>query len=71
MVSDVNDNSPQFEEDSYFVNVVETDATRSDVLVARIGHVSATDADVGRNATINYTIMSGNPGKSTMAIHSH
>ena len=50
---------------------METDTTqeqmRNDVLVVSIGHVSATDADDGRSATINYTIISGNPGKFTVA----
>lgn len=71
VVSDVNDNFPQFKEVSYSVKVMETDTTqeqmRNDALVVSIGHVSATDADDGRNATINYTIISGNPGKFTVA----
>ena len=75
VVSDVNDNFPQFKEVSYSVNVMETDTTqeqmRDDPLVVSIGHVSATDADDGRNAMVNYMIISGNPGKLTVATHSY
>ena len=75
VISDVNDNFPQFKEVSYFVNVMETDTTqeqmRDDPLVVSIGHVSATDADDERNTTINYTIISGNPGNFTVATHSY
>ena len=73
VVRDVNDNFPRFKEDSYFVNVMETDTTeeqiRDDTLVVSIGHISATDADDGTNATINYMITSGNPGKFTALTH--
>ena len=70
VVSDINDNTPEFEEVSYFANVMETHYTHkqtgNDALFLSIGHISATDADEGRNAMINYMIISGNSGKYTV-----
>ena len=61
---DINDNSPQFTESSFSVIVSESLATGS-----RFLNITATDADIGDNALLTYSIMSGNIG-IVMAIES-
>ncbi|XP_066303811.1 protocadherin Fat 4-like isoform X2 [Branchiostoma lanceolatum] len=60
-VTDVNDNTPEFTQDVYEVEVNETAATRSGVVM-----VMATDMDSGDNGNVVYTIISGN--ENTFAI---
>ncbi|XP_033746006.1 LOW QUALITY PROTEIN: cadherin EGF LAG seven-pass G-type receptor 2-like [Pecten maximus] len=56
-IQDVNDNSPQFSQKQYTVNIPEShDYTSSPV----IAYVSATDADQGNNKIITYRIFGGN-----------
>ena len=57
IVKDENDNFPQFSQDSYTVSVVENLDVNSKPVIA---HVSATDADEGRNQAITYSITGGN-----------
>ncbi|XP_062834481.1 cadherin EGF LAG seven-pass G-type receptor 2 isoform X1 [Anolis carolinensis] len=54
-VEDDNDNSPQFSEKRYVVQVPENVASNTHVL-----RVNATDRDKGSNALVHYSIMSGN-----------
>ena len=49
LVTDVNDNSPRFTQDSYSVDVLENSAPSASLLT-----VSATDPDLGRNAEVVY-----------------
>ncbi|XP_028444826.1 protocadherin gamma-C5 isoform X1 [Perca flavescens] len=53
-LSDVNDNAPTFSQPSYSVDIPENNAPS-----APIAAVSATDPDLGDNARISYTILSG------------
>ncbi|XP_078660403.1 protocadherin Fat 4-like isoform X2 [Branchiostoma floridae x Branchiostoma belcheri] len=55
MVTDVNDNAPEFTQDVYEVQVSETAALGVQVVM-----VTATDNDSGDNGNITYTIISGN-----------
>uniref|UniRef100_A0A8D0H436 Cadherin EGF LAG seven-pass G-type receptor 2 n=1 Tax=Sphenodon punctatus TaxID=8508 RepID=A0A8D0H436_SPHPU len=55
VVEDDNDNSPQFSEKRYVVQVPEDVSSNSHVL-----QVTATDRDKGNNALVHYSIMSGN-----------
>ncbi|XP_019620041.1 PREDICTED: protocadherin Fat 4-like [Branchiostoma belcheri] len=55
MVTDVNDNAPEFTQDVYEVGVNETAADGVQVVM-----VTATDNDSGDNGNITYTIISGN-----------
>lgn len=56
-VKDINDNTPQFSQKRYAVNIPEDhDFTTSPV----IAYVSATDADLGNNNIITYSIFGGN-----------
>ncbi|XP_060132979.1 cadherin EGF LAG seven-pass G-type receptor 2 isoform X2 [Zootoca vivipara] len=54
-VEDDNDNSPQFSEKRYVVQVPENVASNTHIL-----RVNATDRDKGSNALVHYSIMSGN-----------
>ncbi|KAM9230327.1 cadherin EGF LAG seven-pass G-type receptor 1 isoform 1-T1 [Dugong dugon] len=54
-VEDENDNYPQFNEKRYVVQVPEDVAVNTPVL-----RVQATDQDLGQNAAIHYSIISGN-----------
>uniref|UniRef100_A0A8C5RRI5 Cadherin domain-containing protein n=1 Tax=Laticauda laticaudata TaxID=8630 RepID=A0A8C5RRI5_LATLA len=54
-VEDDNDNSPQFSEKRYVVQVPENVASNTHIL-----QVNATDRDKGSNAMVHYSIMSGN-----------
>uniref|UniRef100_A0A8D2J9S6 Cadherin EGF LAG seven-pass G-type receptor 2 n=1 Tax=Varanus komodoensis TaxID=61221 RepID=A0A8D2J9S6_VARKO len=54
-VEDDNDNSPQFSEKRYVVQVSENVASNTHIL-----RVNATDRDKGSNALVHYSIMSGN-----------
>ena len=56
-VLDVNDNSPRFVNNSYFVNVPEKQAVGSEITA-----VTANDIDDGNNGKVRYTIDSGNSG---------
>lgn len=53
-VSDVNDNSPDFSEEVYYVTVVENSPAGASVLT-----VVATDDDEGENAAITFSIVDG------------
>ena len=52
-VTDVNDESPVFDQPSYYFDVLEDTP-----LSSTIGHVSASDADEGSNSEITYSISS-------------
>uniref|UniRef100_A0ACB8F4V9 Cadherin EGF LAG seven-pass G-type receptor 2 n=1 Tax=Sphaerodactylus townsendi TaxID=933632 RepID=A0ACB8F4V9_9SAUR len=54
-VEDDNDNSPQFSEKRYVVQVPENVVSNTHIL-----RVNATDRDKGSNALVHYSIMSGN-----------
>ncbi|KAL3853598.1 hypothetical protein ACJMK2_017132 [Sinanodonta woodiana] len=63
-ILDENDNSPQFSQPSYMVDVLESlDVTASPVII----RITATDKDEGPNADIRYSITGGNTG-STFSI---
>uniref|UniRef100_A0A182J8X2 Cadherin domain-containing protein n=1 Tax=Anopheles atroparvus TaxID=41427 RepID=A0A182J8X2_ANOAO len=51
-VQDVNDNAPVFEKNEYFIKVLESTPTNSQIL-----QISATDADTGNNARLTYKIL--------------
>ena len=53
-VQDVNDNSPQFTEDSYARDISETSSIGSFV-----EEVQAIDADIGVNAQVVYSLLNG------------
>ncbi|XP_034297968.1 cadherin EGF LAG seven-pass G-type receptor 1 isoform X2 [Pantherophis guttatus] len=63
-VEDENDNSPQFSEKRYLVQIPEDTPINSQVL-----QVKATDQDRGNNAQVHYSIVSGNL-KGQFYIHS-
>uniref|UniRef100_A0A8C5SAR6 Cadherin domain-containing protein n=1 Tax=Laticauda laticaudata TaxID=8630 RepID=A0A8C5SAR6_LATLA len=63
-VEDENDNSPQFSEKRYLVQIPEDSPINSQVL-----QVKATDRDRGNNAQVHYSIVSGNL-KGQFYIHS-
>uniref|UniRef100_A0A670J6Z8 Cadherin EGF LAG seven-pass G-type receptor 1 n=2 Tax=Podarcis muralis TaxID=64176 RepID=A0A670J6Z8_PODMU len=63
-VEDENDNSPQFSEKRYLVQIPEDAPVNSQVL-----QVQATDRDRGNNAQVHYSIVSGNL-KGQFYIHS-
>ncbi|XP_036005287.1 cadherin EGF LAG seven-pass G-type receptor 1 isoform X4 [Fundulus heteroclitus] len=63
-VKDENDNSPQFSEKKYVVQVPENVAVDTKVI-----QVEATDKDEGNNAKVQYSIISGNV-KGQFYIHS-
>ncbi|KAG8142795.1 hypothetical protein E2320_005992 [Naja naja] len=63
-VEDENDNSPQFSEKRYLVQIPEDTPINSQVL-----QVKATDRDRGNNAQVHYSIVSGNL-KGQFYIHS-
>ena len=54
-VTDVNDNSPQFSQDSYEVEIAENVVVGTPVV-----QINATDLDSGLNGLIEYMILSGN-----------
>ncbi|XP_072134760.1 cadherin EGF LAG seven-pass G-type receptor 2 isoform X3 [Mobula birostris] len=54
-VEDDNDNTPQFSEKRYIIQVLEDIAPNTKVL-----QVTASDRDKGNNAVVHYSIMSGN-----------
>lgn len=56
-ILDVNDNNPIFGSSAYTVPVAEDTPIRFNFL-----NISATDADIGQNAKITYSIVSGNTG---------
>uniref|UniRef100_A0ACB8FQD8 Cadherin EGF LAG seven-pass G-type receptor 1 n=1 Tax=Sphaerodactylus townsendi TaxID=933632 RepID=A0ACB8FQD8_9SAUR len=64
MVEDENDNSPQFSEKRYLVQIPEDTTINSQVL-----QVQASDRDRGSNAQVHYSIVSGNL-KGQFYIHS-
>nr|XP_033813815.1 cadherin EGF LAG seven-pass G-type receptor 1 isoform X2 [Geotrypetes seraphini] len=64
LVEDENDNSPQFSEKRYVVQVPENVPVNSQIL-----QVQASDRDRGNNAVIHYSIVSGNI-KGQFYIHS-
>eukprot|EP00079_Xenopus_tropicalis_P010608 XP_002935630.2 PREDICTED: cadherin-10 [Xenopus tropicalis] len=53
-LSDVNDNPPRFSQNSYHISVPETATVGSTV-----GRIKATDADIGKNAEVEYRILDG------------
>ncbi|ESO94055.1 hypothetical protein LOTGIDRAFT_104487 [Lottia gigantea] len=55
LVLDVNDNKPEFERTSYYVEVPEDTKLQSTVIT-----VKASSLDIGQNANITYSIMAGN-----------
>ncbi|XP_053677409.1 protein dachsous [Anopheles nili] len=62
-VQDVNDNAPIFDKKEYFIEVLESTPSNSQIL-----QVSATDADTGNNARLTYKILGEDhqrTGKST------
>ncbi|GAA6097187.1 cadherin EGF LAG seven-pass G-type receptor 1 isoform X1 [Tachysurus ichikawai] len=63
-VEDENDNSPQFSEKRYVVQVPENVAVNT-----RVAQVEATDKDEGNNAKVHYSIIKGNV-KGQFYIHS-
>ena len=66
LISDVNDNAPQFEADTYNVSVSE------DTPVARvILDLTASDADSGLNAELQFSIVSVAPPSSTFLLNSN
>ena len=56
LISDINDNSPQFQQSSYSVQVSEALTLSSEIL-----NILATDADYGSNAEVVYVIESHQP----------
>ncbi|XP_065908820.1 protocadherin Fat 4-like [Dysidea avara] len=54
-ITDINDSSPVFNQSQYNVTVLEVTTANSVIFTA-----SATDADVGTNANISYSIVTGN-----------
>ncbi|KAL0966342.1 hypothetical protein UPYG_G00294100 [Umbra pygmaea] len=56
-LSDVNDNPPRFTQSMWSFSVSELA-----VLGAEVGRISATDADLGDNAKLEYTILEGETG---------
>uniref|UniRef100_A0A6J0U9H2 Protocadherin gamma-B5-like isoform X20 n=1 Tax=Pogona vitticeps TaxID=103695 RepID=A0A6J0U9H2_9SAUR len=54
-ISDINDNSPAFEEPTYNVFVPENNPSGASIFM-----VKASDPDIGRNAHITYTILNSN-----------
>ena len=56
IVTDINDNKPTFERDSYSFKIAENNAVNA--LVGKLGQ--ATDEDAGNNAKIVYSIVHGN-----------
>ena len=56
IVTDINDNKPTFERDSYSFNIAENNAVNA--VVGQLG--KATDEDAGDNAKIVYSIVNGN-----------
>ncbi|XP_066480614.1 protocadherin gamma-B2-like [Tiliqua scincoides] len=68
-ISDINDNSPAFEQSSYTAYVPENNPSG-----ASIFHVKASDPDLDRNARISYSILNSNiedlPLSSFVSIHS-
>ncbi|XP_029607455.1 cadherin EGF LAG seven-pass G-type receptor 1 isoform X1 [Salmo trutta] len=63
-VEDENDNYPQFSENRYVVQVLESVAVNT-----KVAQVKATDKDEGNNAKVHYSIISGNV-KGQFYIHS-
>ncbi|MEE6465306.1 hypothetical protein FKM82_006515, partial [Ascaphus truei] len=53
-LTDVNDNPPRFSHNSYHLSVPE-----SSTVGTTIGHVKATDTDIGKNAEVDYRITDG------------
>ena len=51
-VRDVNDNAPVFSDDPYVISVSEMETVGSTV-----GHVTATDADIGTNGRVTYSVV--------------
>ena len=58
-VSDVNDNPPKFNKESYSFNVMETNNLEAWEDDAFVGMVTAEDEDVGVNALIRYRMIGG------------
>ncbi|XP_026792769.3 uncharacterized protein LOC113540461 [Pangasianodon hypophthalmus] len=56
-LTDVNDNPPHFTQSSWLFSVSELAAPG-----AEVGRISATDADLGENARLEYTILEGESG---------
>ncbi|TSO57290.1 Cadherin-24 [Bagarius yarrelli] len=56
-LTDVNDNPPHFTQSSWLFSVSELAASG-----AEVGRISATDADLGENAKLEYTILEGESG---------
>ncbi|NXE57452.1 PCDBG protein, partial [Casuarius casuarius] len=56
-ISDVNDNPPEFTQAVYTMSVKENNGP-----MLRIGSVSATDADAGKNARVSYALVLPSPG---------
>ncbi|KAI5103901.1 hypothetical protein C0J45_5527 [Silurus meridionalis] len=56
-LTDVNDNPPHFTQSSWLFSVSELAAPG-----AEVGRISATDADLGENAKLEYTILEGESG---------
>ena len=54
-IIDINDNAPQFNQSAFVVTVSESLPTGS-----RFLNITATDADIGYNALLTFSIMSGN-----------
>nr|XP_053631087.1 fat-like cadherin-related tumor suppressor homolog isoform X2 [Cherax quadricarinatus] len=63
LVSDINDNPPEFASHTYFTTVTESANTGSDIV-----RVLATSRDSGKNAEITYSIIGGNEHRK-FAIH--
>ena len=63
-VLDVNDNSPEFYPQQYFVAITEDNPLGSSIL-----QVSATDKDQGENAVITYELASGPDNDKAFEIH--
>ena len=61
-IIDINDNAPQFNQSAFAVTVSESLPTGS-----RFLNITATDSDIGNNALLTFSIMSGNIG-NVMAI---
>ncbi|KAG8442499.1 hypothetical protein GDO86_011333 [Hymenochirus boettgeri] len=53
-LTDVNDNPPRFSQNSYHLSVPESSAIGS-----TLGHIKVTDADIGKNAEVEYRITDG------------
>ncbi|NXG24196.1 PCDBG protein, partial [Grallaria varia] len=51
-ISDVNDNPPEFTQETYTMSVTENNSP-----MLRIGSMNATDADTGKNARVNYALV--------------